>query len=123
MTTPEALKALYVALGGSSSNVAGLSKTVDVLNKISALYGGSGGGNTIPKAIASITAVASGVVKPSGTKNITANGTNIDVAEYAKVTVAVPASAVVSGNKEITANGTDIDVTNYATVSVNVTTG
>lgn len=29
------------------------------------------------------------LVEPTGTKTITANGTDIDVAEYAKVTVAV----------------------------------
>ena len=57
---------------------------------------------------------------PTGTKQITTNGTNIDVAEYAAVDVAVPASAVVSGKKTITTNGTNIDVTTYAKVDVNV---
>lgn len=86
MTTPEALKALYEALGGEQAVES--MKTVDVLAAIADLYGG-GSGVTIPKAIMEIAANANGVVKPSGKKTITANGTDIDVAEYATVDVAV----------------------------------
>lgn len=57
---------------------------------------------------------------PSGAKSITANGTSIDVAEYATVNVAVPASAVDSGTKSITSNGTGIDVVGYSAVDVAV---
>lgn len=60
---------------------------------------------------------------PKGTKTITANGTGIDVKDYAAVDVAVPASAVVSGTKSITENGEGIDVTNYAAVDVAVPSG
>ena len=54
MTTPEALKALYAALGGTSSDVAGLSKTVDLLNAISTLLGGTGGALDNPEALSGI---------------------------------------------------------------------
>jgi hypothetical protein len=61
-----------------------------------------------------------GGITPSGAIDITSNGNDIDVAEYATANVNVPASAVVSGTKQITANGTNIDVTDYAAVDVNV---
>ena len=56
-------------------------------------------------------------IVPTGTKQITSNGTGIDVAEYADVDVAVPQP---TGNLAITANGDNIDVSQYATVSVHV---
>ena len=86
MTNVDALKALYVALGGNSADVASLNLTVDVLNKISALYSGATTATIIPDAIANITAVASGVVKPSGKKSITGTG-EVDVKNYAKAQV------------------------------------
>lgn len=57
------------------------------------------------------------LLEPTGTKSITENGTDIDVAQYAKVNVAVPEP---TGTKNITANGTDIDVAEYAKVDVEV---
>lgn len=57
------------------------------------------------------------LLEPTGTKNITENGTNIDVAQYANVNVAVPEP---TGTKNITANGSDIDVAEYAKVDVAV---
>lgn len=64
----------------------------------------------------------SGGIVPSGTKNITANGTGIDVADYASVNVNVPVPTGYikpSGTKSITSNGTH-DVKDYASVNVNV---
>lgn len=58
-------------------------------------------------------------VIPGGTKSITANGSGIDVANYAKVNVNVPTGVFPSGTKQITENGTH-DVTDYASVNVNV---
>lgn len=56
------------------------------------------------------------LITPTGTKSITENGTGIDVAQYAKVDVAVPGPA---GSLTITENGT-VDVSQYAEVVVNV---
>lgn len=67
--------------------------------------------------------IPSGYVYPSGNKNITANGTNIDVKNYATASVNVPIPSGYikpSGNMPITSNGTNIDVASYSTVSVNV---
>lgn len=57
-TTPEALKDLYVALGGDASAVADASTSVDVLNAIAEKLGGEGGAVLNPDAIENITAVA-----------------------------------------------------------------
>ena len=63
MTTPEALKGLYVALGGNAADVAGKTLTVEVLNEISGKYGGETSAVTIPEAIQAITAVAGEIGK------------------------------------------------------------
>ena len=55
--------------------------------------------------------------KPKGTKNIVANGTDIDVSNYATVDVAVPNPS--TGSLDISANGT-YDVTTKASAVVNV---
>ena len=57
------------------------------------------------------------LITPTGTKTITANGTDIDVAQYAKADVAVPEP---TGNIELTQNGTEIDIADYATATVAV---
>lgn len=57
------------------------------------------------------------LITPTGTKNITANGTDIDVAQYAKADVAVPGP---TGNVELTENGADINIAQYATATVAV---
>lgn len=54
------------------------------------------------------------LITPTGTKNITANGTDIDVATYAKANVAVPEP---TGNIEITSTAS-VDVAAYATAQV-----
>ena len=59
-------------------------------------------------------------ITPTGKINITQNGTNIDVAQYAKADVAVPQPA---GKINITENGTDIDVAQYALADVAVEGG
>ena len=60
---------------------------------------------------------ASGIT-PTGSKNITTNGTH-DVTQYANAVVNVPTGITPSGSKNITTNGTH-DVTNYASAVVNV---
>lgn len=57
--------------------------------------------------------------EPTGTINITENGENIDVKQYAKANVAVPQP---SGNIDITQNGEGIDIAQYATANVKIPT-
>lgn len=64
-----------------------------------------------------IIANKAGGVQPEGTINITENGENIDVAQYALANVNVPQP---SGKINLTENGTDIDVAQYATADVSV---
>ena len=66
--------------------------------------------------------ISDGYLKPSGTKIITDNGSNIDVSnyKYANVSVSVPSGYIKpSGNRSITSNG-DYNVTAYEEVTVNV---
>ena len=55
------------------------------------------------------------LISPTGTKSITENGTDIDVAEYAKANVSVPNPS--TGKVEITGTA-EVDVTNYASAQV-----
>lgn len=66
MTNVEALKALYLALGGESSDVAAAVTIVDVLNKIAAKLGSTAApAVTNAEGIANIAAVASASVAPA----------------------------------------------------------
>lgn len=58
MTTVEALKDLYVALGGELADVQDMSTNVAVLNAISAKYSGASNAVLNPEAVANIAAVA-----------------------------------------------------------------
>lgn len=58
MTTVEALKDLYVALGGELADVQDMSTNVAVLNAISAKYSGASDAVLNPEAVANIAAVA-----------------------------------------------------------------
>ena len=72
MSNVEALKALYAALGGETSTVAGASTVVDVLNEISKLFSGDDDATLNAEAINNIAAVASALVpKPSQDKTVT----------------------------------------------------
>lgn len=63
--------------------------------------------------------IPSSYIVPSGNKEITENGSNIDVGSFSTVSVNVPTGITPSGTLDITENGTH-DVTNYASVNVNV---
>ncbi len=67
------------------------------------------------KILSQMVETAKTILKPTGTKTITTNGTH-NVKEYESAKVAVPEP---SGTKEINTNGTH-DVKNYANASVNV---
>ena len=62
MNNVASLKALYLALGGESADVAEDMTIVDVLNAIAVLLGGDGDAVTNAEAIDNITAVASALV-------------------------------------------------------------
>ena len=55
------------------------------------------------------------LITPTGNKSITVNGENIDIAQYATATVAVPNPS--TGKVEITGTA-EVDVTAYATAQV-----
>lgn len=117
MTNVEALKALYVALGGDADDVANVSTIVGVLNAIAAKYDGDDDATINPDAIANITAVLDNII-PDPTlieKTITANGTytaTTDNADgYSEVTVNVPAPAL-TGFSDVTIT----EINHYALV-------
>lgn len=66
-----------------------------------------------------VEAIPSDYLIPSGNKEITENGSNIDVSSFSTVSVNVHTGITPSGTLDITENGTH-DVTNYASVNVNV---
>lgn len=119
MKNVEALKSLYVALGGMIDDVEDFQQSIDVLNKIAELMNGEDDASLNPEAIENIADAASGYIKPTGTKSITTNGTH-DVTEYASADVNVPNPS--TGTKSITENGT-YDVTAFASANVNVSGG
>lgn len=77
MNNVEALKALYLALGGESAGVADAVTIVDVLNAIAALLSGTSTATTNAEAITNIAAVAGSLV-PGETQNETITPTTSD---------------------------------------------
>ena len=96
MTNVEALKAVYVALGGNTADVANALTIVNVLNAISDLLDGADDAITNPEAIANIAAVASGVApKPTQEKAVAPKTTSQEVtADTGKVLSKVTVEAV-----------------------------
>ena len=101
MNNVEALKALYVALGGSADNVANATLIVDVLNEIAKLYGGSYNATQNAEAIVNITAVASAINKPVQNREITpTTSLQTITAETGKVLGTVKVKAVTAAIDE-----------------------
>lgn len=71
MNNVEALKALYIALGGNADNVANAVTIVDVLNEIAKQFSGDFDATQNAEAIANITAVASAIHPTVVTQNKT----------------------------------------------------
>lgn len=105
------------ATKGTVSNHS-VSVTPSVTNTTGYITGGTKNGTAV-------TVSASELV--SGTKSITANGTGIDVTNYASVDVAVPTGGATLITKSITANGTynasSDNADGYSSVAVNVSGG
>ena len=110
MTNVEALKALYVAFGGQTADVANAVTIVEVLNAIANLFDGDNDAITNAEAIENITAVASTIhpdtpttqnveVTPStSVQDITADtGKVLGTVKVKAVTAAIDAN-IVAGN-------------------------
>lgn len=101
MNNVEALKALYIALGGSSDNVANAVTMVDVLNEISKLFSGDYDATQNAEAIANIAAVAGGINKPTQDKTVTPTTSKQTVtADSGKVLNKVTVNAVTAAIDE-----------------------
>lgn len=118
MTNVEALKALYVALGGDADDVANVSTIVGVLNAMAAKYDGESDATINPDAIANITAVLNNII-PEPTlieKTITENG-EYDPADdnadgYSSVSVNVPVPTP-TGFRDVYLEGNEIAFIGY----------
>ena len=105
------------ATKGSVSNHA-ISVTPSVTNTTGYITGGTKTGTAVSVSASELV---------SGTKSISANGTGIDVTNYASVDVAVPSVSPTLITKSITANGTynasSDNADGYSSVTVNVSGG
>ena len=101
MNNVEALKALYIALGGNADNVANAVTMVDVLNEISKLFSGDYDATQNAEAIANIAAVAGSINKPTQDKTVTPTTSKQTVtADTGKVLNKVTVNAVTAAIDE-----------------------
>lgn len=99
MNNVASLKALYLALGGDSADIAEASTIVDVLNAIAVLLGGDGDAVTNAEAIDNITAVASALVPDYEDIDVTPTTSEQEITATSgktlrKVTVAAVTAAI-----------------------------
>ena len=107
MTNVEALKALYVALGGTAADVADANKIVDVLNAIAAKYEGDDDATLNAQGIANITEIIG---------NITADLTILDVTPTTEAQNIKP-TAPIDGYNEVNVSAVT------AAIDSNITAG
>lgn len=113
-TNVEALKNLYVALGGEEANVEDCSRSVDVLNAIAAMFDGEGDAALNPDAINNIAEVADNIGGGSKPAEIALAPVNIQnsttvklfVRGYKVATLDTGATSVVSEEVEVKASQT-----------------
>ena len=97
MTNVEALKALYVALGGNTADVAGATTNVNVLNAIAKLFDGDDDAVTNVEAIVNIAAVGGAIVPTKQNKTVTPTTSKQNItADSGKVLEKVTVNAVTS---------------------------
>ena len=111
ITTPSGTEGTPTATKGTVSNHS-VSVTPSVTNTTGFITGSTKTGTAVSVSASELV---------SGTKSISANGTGIDVTNYASVDVAVPTGITPTGTKSITISGAGTiteDVTNYANVSI-----
>ncbi|MEE0874244.1 MAG: hypothetical protein UIH27_12395 [Ruminococcus sp.] len=99
MNNVASLKALYLALGGDSADVAEASTIVGVLNAIAVLLGGDGDAVTNAEAIDNITSVASALVPDYEDIDVTPTTSEQEITATSgktlrKVTVAAVTAAI-----------------------------
>lgn len=118
-----------VTAGYVSSGTAGnssVSLTANVTTKGAATYTPSTSQQTIASGTyltgtQTIAAIPSQYIVPSGNKEITANGTNIDVAQYSTVTVNVPSGGGSTKNVQAYRGYATVTATSYTATAVTVT--
>ena len=119
----DCLKAVYMLIGGSEEDISSLSSISSLIYEIGEK------GIVVPEGTLEIsvngdydvTEYAQAKVQtpvPTGTVEINANGTGIDVAQYATADIAVPQPN--GGKITLTQNATDVDIWNYETADVAV---
>lgn len=113
-TIPEALKDLYVAMGGDAADVADISLTPDMIEALADVYeGGGGGGAEI------FTATFTGTPDPEDPKNFNKITWESDKT-YSEIGEAFENGKIMRGKGTVIGLGIDVYMTTYAVLQNNV---